>query len=190
MPTNSACAHIEFNTEVSWIAPAAGDRWEVTLKSGEKRVYGGAVICNGHHWDCRYPKYPGEFTGEVLHSKHYKTPSTLKGKRVLVVGGGNSGCDVAVEAARFGVDSHISMRRGIWIMPQTIAGVPSIEFLRPWMRGWLQGFLMTILLRIFVGKMSRYGLQEPDYPVFSRHPTISFAVAVFSEARTHPPHRT
>lgn len=179
---------IEFNTEVTWIEPAAADAWQVSLKSGEKRTYGGVVICNGHHWDCRYPDYPGEFTGEVLHSKQYKAPATLEGKRVLVVGGGNSGCDVAVESARFGVESHISMRRGIWIMPQTIAGIPSIEFLRPWMRGWMQGFLMRILLRIFVGKMSRYGLQEPDYPVFARHPTINSQLLYFLKHGRITPH--
>ncbi|NUM55964.1 MAG: NAD(P)-binding domain-containing protein [Candidatus Hydrogenedentes bacterium] len=179
---------IEFNTEVTWIAPADNDTWEVTLASGEARIYGGVVICNGHHWDCRYPEYAGEFTGEAIHSKQYKSPAILKGKRVLVVGGGNSGCDIAVETARFGEDSHISMRCGIWIMPQTIAGIPSIEFLRPWMRGWMQGVVMRTLLRIFVGKMSRYGLQEPDYPVFSRHPTINSQLLYYLKHGRITPH--
>ncbi len=181
--------HIEFNTEVTWVAPVEGDRWEVTLASGEKRVYGGVLICNGHHWDCRYPEYPGEFTGEVLHSKQYKNPQILKGKRVLVVGAGNSGCDIAVEAARFGVDSHISLRRGIWIMPQTIAGIPTVEFLAPWMRGWLQSVSMRLLLRIFVGKMERYGLQEPDFPIFQRHPTINSQLLYFLKHGRITPHR-
>ncbi|MBM3289030.1 MAG: NAD(P)/FAD-dependent oxidoreductase [Candidatus Hydrogenedentes bacterium] len=181
-------ASIQFNTEIAWIAPAPNDRWEVTLKSGETRVYGGVIVCNGHHWDCRYPEYPGTFTGESLHSKQYKNPQILRGKRVLVVGGGNSGCDIAVEAARFAESSHISIRRGIWIMPQTIAGIPSVEFLRPWMRGWLQSFAMRILLRIFVGKMSRYGLQEPDFPVFQRHPTINSQFLYFLKHGLIAPH--
>lgn len=179
---------IEFNTEVKWVEPAADDKWEVTLASGEKRVYGGVVVCNGHHWDCRYPSYPGEFTGECIHSKLYKNPEVLKGKRVLVVGGGNSGCDIAVESARFGVESHISLRRGIWILPQTIAGVPSVEFLRPWMRGWMQGLAMHLILRVFVGPMSRYGLQEPDHPVFSRHPTINSQLLYFLKHGRVTPH--
>ena len=180
---------IEFNTEVTNVVPTENDRWEVTLKSGEKRVYGGVLICNGHHWDCRYPKYPGEFSGEVLHSKQYKNPSILKGKRVLVVGGGNSGCDVAVESARFGVASHISMRRGIWIMPQTIAGVPMGELIKPWMRGALQTLVTRLLLRVFVGKMSRYGLQDPDYPVFARHPTINSQLLYFLKHGRITPHK-
>ncbi|HRK34084.1 MAG TPA: NAD(P)-binding domain-containing protein [Candidatus Hydrogenedentes bacterium] len=181
--------HLSFNTEVTWIEPAAGDKWEVTLKSGEKRLYGGVLICNGHHWDCRYPSYPGAFTGEVMHSKQYKNPTILKGKRVLVVGAGNSGCDIAVEAARFGVASHISLRRGIWIMPQTIAGIPTVEFLQPWMRGWLQSVSMKLLLRIFVGKMSRYGLQEPDFPIFERHPTINSQLLYYLKHGRITPHR-
>lgn len=182
-------APIQFNTEVTWIAPLPNDRWEITLKSGEKRTYGGVLICNGHHWDCRYPNYPGQFTGETLHSKQYKNPSILKGKRVLVVGGGNSGCDIAVEAARYGLESHISLRRGIWIMPQTIAGVPMGEVIKPWMRGPIQSLVTRLLLRIFVGKMSRYGLEEPDYPVFARHPTINSQLLYFLKHGRITPHK-
>jgi hypothetical protein len=165
--------HIEFNTKVNLISPLDGDLWEIALESGEKRVYGGVVVCNGHHWDCRYPEYPGEFTGEVFHSKQYKNPEVLKGKRVLVVGAGNSGCDIAVEAARFGIESHISIRRPVWILPQTIGGVPMVQCLKPWMLGWMQNLSMRIMLRIVVGPYSQYGLEQPDYPVFARHPTIN-----------------
>ena len=165
--------HIEFNTKAERIAPIAGERWEVTLANGETRMYRGVVVCNGHHWDCRYPEYPGVFAGETMHSKNYKRPEVLEGKRVLVVGAGNSGCDIAVESARFGEASHISIRKPVWILPQTIAGVPSVELLRPWMRGWMQNLAMKLVLRIFVGPYSQYGLWQPDYPVFARHPTIN-----------------
>lgn len=77
--------------------------------------------------------YPGEFTGEVLHSKQYKNRDQLEGKRVLVVGGGNSACDLAVEAARFAKEAHISMRRGYWFMPRTLFGIPLVELIKPWM---------------------------------------------------------
>lgn len=181
--------HIELNSEATSVVPVENDRWEVGLKSGERRIYGGVIVCNGHHWDCRWPAYPGEFTGEIMHSKQYKTPSVLKGKRVLVVGAGNSGCDIAVEAARFDEASHISIRRGIWILPQTIAGIPTVEYLRPWMRGWIQSMSMRLLLRIFVGKMERYGLEEPDFPIFERHPTINTQLLYFLKHGRITPHK-
>ena len=79
--------------------PLADESWQVTFDNGEERTYKGVVVCNGHHWDKRLPRYPGRFTGTLIHSKDYKDPKQLQGKRVLVVGGGNSGCDIACEAA-------------------------------------------------------------------------------------------
>src|SRR5688572_20434415 len=96
--------HIAFNTRVERVAPAGDGAWEVTV-GGERRVYGGVVVCNGHHWDRRWPEYPGSFAGKMIHSKDYKRADELRGKRVLVLGGGNSACDIAVEAARVAASS-------------------------------------------------------------------------------------
>ena len=77
--------------------PLADESWQVKLDNGEERVYKGVVVCNGHHWDKRMPEYPGRFTGTLIHSKDYEEPRQLQDKRVLVIGGGNSGCDIACE---------------------------------------------------------------------------------------------
>ena len=96
---------IEYGAEVERVEPASstgptGDPcWEVTLAGGEGRLYGALVIANGHNRDPIVPEYPGTFDGEVMHSADYKVSEILLGKRVLVVGGGNSGCDIVVEAA-------------------------------------------------------------------------------------------
>jgi hypothetical protein len=165
--------HIQFNTRVNYVAPANDDCWELTLSTGEKRVYGGVIIANGHHWDCRYPQYPGSFAGAVMHSKEYKRPEVLRNKRVLVVGGGNSACDIAVEAARFAQSSHISMRRGYWFLPKTIFGKPTAELMQPWLPVWAQRLLLRLLLRVIIGKYENYGLQKPDHKIFEHHPTIN-----------------
>jgi hypothetical protein len=169
--------HIEFRTRVQKVEPAFKDsddgRWRVTLHSGESRVYGGVVVCNGHHWDKRMPDYPGRFDGELLHSKDYKRPELLRGKRVLVIGGGNSACDIAVEAARFAASAHISMRRGYWFVPKTMFGVPTVELMRPWMPAAAQRRFIKALVRVFVGRYSDYGLQEPDHEPLEHHPTIN-----------------
>jgi hypothetical protein len=180
--------HIEYNTNVRLVAPAPSDRWELTLGSGEKRIYGGVVIANGHHWDCRYPTYPGAFAGEILHSKHYKNPEILQGKRVLVIGGGNSACDIAVEAARFARAAHISMRRGYWIMPKTMFGVPSVEMMQLWMPLWMQRLYIRALLRVFVGRYEQYGLQHPDHKIFEHHPTINSELLYYLKHGRVTPH--
>ena len=115
---------VEFNTKVIFVRPVENNLWEVTLDNGDVRIYKGVLVCNGHHWSQRHPKYPGTFTGEYFHSKEYKKPEQLKGKKVLVIGGGNSACDIASEAARVGVDCSMSMRSGIWFFPKTIFGKP------------------------------------------------------------------
>lgn len=180
--------HIAFNTLVEHIAPAPEDCWEITLSTGEKRIYGGVVICNGHHWDCRFPDYPGNFTGEIIHSKQYKQPDQLEGKRVLVIGGGNSACDIAVEAARFAQSAHISMRRGYWFMPKTFLGRPIVEFIHPLIPVWAQRLFIRMVIRLTFGRYEDYGLQKPDHRVFEKHPTINSQLLYFLKHKEITPH--
>lgn len=180
--------HIQLNTRVARVAPAPSDRWALTLESGETRVYAGVVIANGHHWDSRYPDYPGDFGGVVMHSKDYKNPQSLAGKRVLVVGGGNSACDIAVEAARFARASHISMRRGYWFLPRTMFGIPTVECLKPWMPLWFQRLFLRAVLRIIVGPYENYGLQRPDHKIFEKHPTINSDLLAYLKHGRITPH--
>jgi hypothetical protein len=179
---------IRFNTTVECVRPAPGDCWELTLSTGEKRVYRGVVIANGHHWDKRMPSYPGEFSGQLIHAKDYKSPEIFQGKRVLVIGGGNSACDIAVEAARFAQTSHISMRRGYWIMPKTMFGVPSVELIKIWMPLWFQRMFVSLMIRVFVGRYEQYGLQHPDHKLFEKHPTINSELLYFLRHGRITPH--
>ena len=164
---------IEFNTKVTAVRPREDELWDVELASGEQRVYKGVLVCNGHHWHKRFPNYPGEFTGEYIHSKDFKEPKQLAGKRVLVIGGGNSACDVVSEAARVSECAHLSLRRGYWMTPKTVFGKPSIESPLVHLPVAIQRLLLRILLRVVVGKYSDYGLPQPDHKIFEKHPTIS-----------------
>jgi len=153
----------------------ANGRWEVELAGGEKRVYKGVIVCSGHHWDKRFPNYPGEFTGEYIHSKDYKNPQQLVGKRVLVIGGGNSACDLASEAARVGRSSDLSLRRGYWFLPKVLFGVPIPELVAGWVPVWAQRIFLKIVLSVAVGKYEDYGLPKPDHRIFDAHPTLLYA---------------
>lgn len=165
-------SRIEFNTRVTQIRKV-GAGWRVEFEGAiEARNYKGVFVCNGHHWDKNLPAWTKDFGGEVLHSKDYKRPEQLAGKRVLVVGGGNSGCDLASEAARVSAHSEWSLRSGYWIMPKTWYGRPVIEFINPWTPAVLQRQLVKLMARTTIGRYSDYGLPEPDHEPFERHPTI------------------
>jgi Flavin-binding monooxygenase-like len=167
---------IEFDTEVERVEPLdpEGMRgWRVELAGDEVRHYAGVVVANGHHWDKRYPSYPGQFSGKTIHSKDYRRPEDLEGSRVLVVGVGNSGCDIAVEAAGELGHATISMRRGNWFLPKTLLGIPLSEWDRPGFPIWAQRLVLRVLLAAAVGPNSRYGLPKPDYRLFDKHPIVN-----------------
>ncbi|MDB9304249.1 NAD(P)-binding domain-containing protein [Nodularia spumigena CS-591/12] len=131
---------IQLNRTISYVRPVENNLWEVTFADGEQRIYKGVVMCNGHHWRKRFPEFQGEFNGEIIHSKDYKHPDQLRGKRVLVIGGGNSACDLAAEAARVSAKSVLSMRESVWFIPKTFAGVPIADFPGGLMPKWLSRF--------------------------------------------------
>jgi cation diffusion facilitator CzcD-associated flavoprotein CzcO len=169
---------IEFGAGVARIEPVDGGAgWQVTLESGQSRRYAGVAIANGHHWSPRWPSYPGEFTGQVLHSAQYKTPDVLAGRRVLVVGGGNSGCDIAVEAAQHGAVAFHSTRRGYHYIPKFFFGLPSDRagdvLLALGVPLWIRRRIIAVLLRIAVGPAHRTGLPRPDHRLFESHPIVN-----------------
>lgn len=170
---------IELDRSVNYVRPIENNLWEVTFADGEQRIYKGVLACNGHHWCKRFPKFQGEFKGEIIHSKDYKTPEQLIGKRVLVIGGGNSACDIAAEAARVGTKSILSMRESVWFIPKTFAGVPTADSIQWWMPEWFQRLMAYAIIRLTFGKHENYGLSKPKYRIFDKHPTLNNEVPYY-----------
>jgi hypothetical protein len=171
-----ACAHglmrhIELGRRVARTEPLRHGPWNVTFADGETRTYKGLVVCNGHHWDQRWPDTPGTFAGEAMHSGDYRGPDQLRNKRVLVIGGGNSGCDIASEAARVGASSDWSLRSGTWFLPKTAFGVPLMDLPIWGLPVPLQRVILKGIVRALIGDYRRYGLQQPTHKLFERHPT-------------------
>lgn len=173
--------HIKFNTAVENIEPVepgkADTAWDVTFDDGETRRYTGVVIANGHNWDPKFPTYPGEFNGTVLHSAEYKTPDVLRDKRVLVVGAGNSGCDIVVEAAQNAEHAFHSTRRGYYYVPKYAFGKPADTIneipLKLGLPVWMRRFINGLILRVLVGDLRQYGLRKPDHKLLETHPIIN-----------------
>ena len=164
--------HIEFHKKVIFARPIENSLWEVRFQDGEIRIYKGVLACNGHHWDIKMPKFEGHFDGEIIHSKDYKHPDQLRGKKVIVIGAGNSACDLASEAARVGKAAYMSIRSSAWFLPKLIAGYPLSHFGKPWVPKIIQKTMLKIGLKIVIGDMERYGLPRPDHEIFEKHPTI------------------
>lgn len=169
---------IQFNTLVRRCQYVDEQTWEVTIEQDgqvKTETFTDLIVCNGHHWQPRYPDYPGDFTGEFLHSHQYKKAEPFRDKRVLVIGGGNSACDVAVETSRVSRATAISWRRGYRIVPKFILGIPTdvfssrTLFLPRKFRMKLSGLLVKLLN----GSNRLYGLQEPTQSITATHPTIN-----------------
>lgn len=169
---------IQFKTLVKHCERNQDGTWTVTVeKNGEtsSHQFDTLAVCNGHHWLPRMPQYTGQFDGEFIHSHEVKKFSRFAGKRVLVIGGGNSACDVAVESSRVAAAVDMSWRRGYWIAPKFMMGKPADVFSTKihWLPRKLWQKLSAFSLYIRNGKNSDYGLPEPDGPLGSHHPTIN-----------------
>jgi flavin-binding monooxygenase-like protein len=171
---------IRFNTRVQHAERGPGGGWLITLEDGEQQSFDALLVCNGHHWDPRFPEYPGRFDGEQLHSHDYIDPSTpleLQGKRVLVVGIGNSAVDIVSELARKTMCETVflSTRSGAYVIPKYIFGKPADQVVKtnPRLPVGLQRRVARVLPRIFSGRMEDFGLPTPNHRFLDAHPTVS-----------------
>ncbi|MPQ93391.1 NAD(P)/FAD-dependent oxidoreductase [Thioclava sp. JE_KL1] len=174
--------HYRFNAEVTKLEPLGGDGegWRVSWRDAEgehSEIYAGVLIANGTLSEPNMPDFPGQFDGEMIHSSAYRDPSQFSGKRVLVVGAGNSGCDIAVDAIHHGKSCDLSMRRGYYFVPKYVFGKPADTLggaikLPMWLKRKIDG----ALLKWFVGDPQKYGFPKPDYKLYESHPIVNSLV--------------
>jgi Flavin-binding monooxygenase-like len=168
---------VSFGVRVERIEPlgaAGSDGWRVETSDGTARDYTGVIVCNGHLWSPHLPAYPGEFTGKQVHSGAYRSLADVEGTRVLTVGAGNSGCDLAVDMANARLESTISIRRGQMFQPKAVFGRPRAEI------GWLARLPVRVnervaraLCDVVIGPASAYrGLPEPATRNLNEQPPV------------------
>jgi cation diffusion facilitator CzcD-associated flavoprotein CzcO len=171
---------IRFDTAVERAERLPNGGWRITSADGAEHSFDALLVCNGHHWDPSYPDFPGDFAGATLHSHHYIDPTDpldLTGKRVLVVGIGNSAVDITSELARKGVAERvlISTRSGAWVVPKYVFGRPADQVFKtnPRLPLGLQRRMARFLPRLVSGKMEDFGLPTPNHNFLEAHPTVS-----------------
>ncbi|XP_055930604.1 flavin-containing monooxygenase 5-like isoform X2 [Argiope bruennichi] len=186
--------HIRYHLEVIKVEPSkeyeTNGRWTVTVKSTQteaisREEFDGIMVCIGHHVYPNIPTFPGQhkFKGTIVHSHSLKSCERFEGQRVVVVGIGNSGVDVAVDCTFVAEQVYLSTRRGSWIMGRVGEnGKPyDLDFARR--------------KNVFMGKFRSYDTQckllenqlnekfdhaaynlKPKHRILSAHPTLNDAL--------------
>ncbi|RCN47354.1 Flavin-binding monooxygenase-like protein [Ancylostoma caninum] len=181
--------HIKFNHKVTNIRKAADylstGKWFVdytdSTGTAQSDTFDAVLLCIGHHKVPHWPeKWPGQdkFKGRILHSHDYKEPTGFDEKRVVAVGIGNSGADIAVELSRVAEQVYLSTRRGAWILNRVHTRGMPLDICMS--RRFIHSVLYSIPRSIRAWHVQRtinnrfdhaaYGLQ-PKHDVFGAHTT-------------------
>jgi Flavin-binding monooxygenase-like len=167
--------HIQFNKKVISAQKITDTNWEITASDGTAKQYNGVICCNGSLWQENMPTFQGNFEGVIRHAKYFKQSSELTGKRVLVVGAGNSGVDIACEAANFADRAVLSMRRAYHFIPKYIFGKPADVFADegPKLPRKIEQWVFGKLINMVVGDQTKLGLPKPDHQLLESHPILN-----------------
>lgn len=171
--------NLRFNSEVTKVEKNPNGGWDVTIKNGSTEHFTSVIVANGHHWDPYIPDFPGEFTGEKIHSHYYRTLDGFKDKRVLIIGIGNSSADIACDLWRTAKKVMISTRSGAYVVPKHIFGIPTTQiqsffkFILFYVPLSALNFGFKTLIWLAQGSAHKKSFPAPNHKLFHAHPTTS-----------------
>ncbi|CAN6876912.1 hypothetical protein F2Q70_00019376 [Brassica cretica] len=124
------------------------------------------VVATGENAEKVVPDFEGleDFGGDVLHAGDYKSGGRYQGKKVLVVGCGNSGMEVSLDLYNHGANPSMVVRSSVHVLPREILGKSTFELgvtMMKWMPVWLADKTLLLLARIVLGNTDKYGLKRP-----------------------------
>jgi glycine/D-amino acid oxidase-like deaminating enzyme len=176
---------VELRTEVQSVRQEIDGAWTVVSRDARGAVsvrrFDRVIVASGHNTEpaMPHPLPPGAdtFEGRILHSMDYRTGEDFSGRRAVVVGLGASAVDIAADLSRHAARTLISVRRGLHIIPKQLYGI-SVDLIAeaPWFTAMSfaeQRQFVEQALQVARGRLSDYGLPEPDHPIFSSAVTIS-----------------
>ncbi len=159
-----------FNQTVSKVEKV-GDTWTVSCESGRTFTADQVVIASGANHVPHQPHWDGEesYKGQIVHSRNYRNTEPFRGKKVLIVGMGNTGAEIALDLAEHDIDTTISVRSPVTIVPRDVFGRPvqltakKLEKIPFGIGDWLG----TMVRKIVIGDLSKYGV-----PMSKVHPAV------------------
>ncbi len=168
---------IRFNSKLINVTPD-GQGWRLDMEGSQTPLFcDNLIVATGNYWCPRLPNFSGEFTGRIMPSREYKSPDQFREKHVVVVGNGNTGCDIAVELGHVAKKVYLSVREGRFLMPKFMFGVPSDEvgdWTFKWgMPRWLRAALSWFPMHLSVGPLNLAGLPKPVHKLFARQPIMN-----------------
>ncbi|XP_060070817.1 flavin-containing monooxygenase 5-like [Ylistrum balloti] len=183
--------YIRFNNEVIRIVKHENyettGQWTLQVRDRKSKevtshVFDAVMVATGHHAQKKMPDFPGmdSFKGTITHTHDFKSTDDYVNKKVVVVGVGNSGGDVAVELSRFASKLFLSTRRGTWVMNRIAhSGKPVdmvytrrvMDFLRTNFPDPLVNFEIETRLNARFDH-AKYSL-KPKHHAFAQHPTVN-----------------
>jgi len=192
---------IALRHEVVRATPLTAGGWTIAVRDPEGTVsehrYDALVAASGNYWVPRMPSYPGVFRGRIIHARDYRdpvTPCDVRRCRVVVVGSGNTGCELVCEIAVAGADkAYLSARSGNWIFPKVVDGRPVADqapmihpedpvpaALRMLPAGWRDRIFVALAERMvakrFGARMARFerlGLPPAPARPLAKRPAVS-----------------
>ena len=155
---------IRFRSKVAAVE-LAGAKWTVRLADGLEDTFDAVVVASGHQGTPSHPPYAKDFSGDYLHSHSYRVPESFRGKHVLVIGVGNSACDIAADICTTAASTTMSARSPVLLMPRMFLGVPTARVLakveKPWMPWPIRRWCREMVARMAHGRMEQWGFVTP-----------------------------
>ncbi len=152
---------IRFQSRVVAVEPG----WTVRLADGTAEAFDAVVVASGHQGVPKHPPFAAGFAGEYLHAHAYRTPEPFRGKDVLVVGVGNSACDIAADICAVTASTTMVARSPVLFMPRMVLGVPTSRVLarleKRWMPWGIRRRIRELIARAVHGRMEQWGFVTP-----------------------------
>jgi cation diffusion facilitator CzcD-associated flavoprotein CzcO len=155
----------EFRRDVQRCVRGADGVWDVTTNAGHYRGRR-VVVATGFNRVPNVPRWPGQdtFPGQIIHSRDYTNGGAFRGQRVLVVGFGNSGAEIALDLAEHGAHCAVAVRGGVNVIPRELLGIPisvvslALRSLPP----RVADAMSRLTRRLAVGDLATAGLARSD----------------------------